>query len=785
GTAGGTALTDLQPCQVSLGHSTTLTAVSADAAADGTGGYATHDALLLSNSFPGGTGPVLDQRVTTGYRYDPTSATACDNPNQDYRSFNLQCAGYAVEIGGSPAPSSSYTPQYDPVIPDVRTSVCDAGGTHCTTPAVPATGACVYTGPTRVYLNPDGTATITSPQTTAPAAGSPPGCYPAALAGGIWQYRTPVLASLAGFTGVFAVRNDGSPPGSPADAHSPTGWNLTGQKATSTPSGADTVFYRSVDAATAPDAPTAQAGGFTAPGDNPQTWSMYSSTKKCGAVSRQTDTPNGPKPWDEQTFQCDWFGKMGDNTFLPPTAPDDAYTQFQNQLNADLARTSPMTVPGNDGNTVDVTVDGTRTSGQDIDCTTQTFAPATATGQQLVCLIQHDLRTANTGLNEANWPSPARSGYTHQYVVSAYDQSSSSRTVSVGSAPASGVTDPLFAGTATGSASTETVTTTTTTYSVASQVYGCYVYGLVGGLLGTPAGTMDVDGSSCTNLIPTGKWAWGNGYYPDRTSPQFQFTVVRKTYSDFTQGASATAYFPSMKDVTQYAVGTGPASGPGDLYVEGTATTTLALVAQNDVVVTGSLRPDSPAEAVELVAQGNARLYHPVTCTATDPGAIDATTAGFCPNDITGMYSGVPDPPDRPDRQYANLRTDLDDVTVNAAIFALGGAPSTAGCPQWSGDGVCGGQFGVDNYDRGAGLGTLTVQGTLVMQHHGPVGREWEISDEAGQSSRPHSGYQLDLRYQNLRAPLAADDAVAGVISPVTTTSSAWHVVSISTGGPS
>jgi hypothetical protein len=300
---------------------------------------------------------------------------------------------------------------------------------------------------------------------------------------------------------------------------------------------------------------------------------------------------------------------------------------------------------------------------------------------------------------------------------------------------------------------------------------------------------MDVTGGNCGGLIPTGKYAWGDGYYPNRTSPQFQFTLTKKTYSNFTAGTSATAYFPSMQDVTQYAIGPGGATattGPGDLYVEGTATSTLSLVAQNDVVVTGSIQPSSSNNAVQLVSLDDVRVYHPVKCTSTDPSAIAATTAGFCPNDITGLYSGVPAAADRPDQQYANLRdsgpTSLTNLTVKAAVFALGGTTPSALCPLWSGTGSCGGEFSVDNYNRGSSLGTLTVQGTLVMQHHGPVGREWEIADTNGQSSRPQSGYQLDLQYQNLQTLLAANSSIAGVVTTQTTSSALWHIVSISTG---
>ena len=49
-------------------------------------------------------------------------------------------------------------------------------------------------------------------------------------------------------------------------------------------------------------------------------WTAYSSAKQCWAVSRNQATPNGPKPTDEQTFDCDWFNQIG-QYWLPPTTP--------------------------------------------------------------------------------------------------------------------------------------------------------------------------------------------------------------------------------------------------------------------------------------------------------------------------------------------------------------------------------------------------------------------------------------------------------------------------------
>ncbi len=212
GSLNGTAVTDLQPCQVSLGSSTKLLAPASTA--DGSGGYYSRDALLVSNSNPGGTGgPLLNQPVYTGYQ-------GSDDPGgvagQNYRSFTL--TGFDPQIGGTPDAASTYpNPNY----------VSSGPIGISASPTIGSTGACVYTGPTRVKLNSDGTATITSPLTTAKATGSPTGCYPTSVTGGIYGFTTVALTSLTGFSGIFSVANSGTAPGGGSCGQQQTGWQLT------------------------------------------------------------------------------------------------------------------------------------------------------------------------------------------------------------------------------------------------------------------------------------------------------------------------------------------------------------------------------------------------------------------------------------------------------------------------------------------------------------------------------------------------------------------------------
>ncbi|HSY15030.1 MAG TPA: hypothetical protein VK816_03515, partial [Jatrophihabitantaceae bacterium] len=330
--------------------------------------------------------------------------------------------------------------------------------------------------------------------------------------------------------------------------------------------------------------------------------------------------------------------------------------------------------------------------------------------------------------------------------------------------------DPLFQNTS----GTQSVTTQTTTTCLTATV------------------SLQVGTCSVLNLLICVGQAWGDGsglLGGGKSIPQFTVTEAVATTQTATSRTSTSSQFPVSGDVSTY--GMGPAgtgstgNAPGDLYVEGSATSSLGLVAGNDMIVTGNLTSTGANAGTEIVAGDNVRIYHPVSCVDSAPADIAATTAGFCPNDITGLYSGVLPTSSRPDQQYANLPANqatqavLSNPTVDAAIFALGTESSTTlPCPTTSGGGTCDGSLVVDNPNRGNGLGSLDVIGSVIQVHHGAVGEEWQINDTAGQSSRPYSGYHLSIQYQNLQS------AITGVnVIPLTTASGAlWHVLSVSTG---
>jgi hypothetical protein len=724
GAVGTSSYTAYQPCQVSIGHSTKFLAPSSTTL--GLGSVQSKDALLLSNSYPGGTGPVLNQPVYTGYKYDPSVDGPCGVTGQNYRTFNLACAGYPVDVGGTPA-IGSYTPTFVSSLPSWPTTAPVVQTTSAT-----VAGACWYNGPTRVRLNADGSATITSPQTTAVFGNSDLACY-----GG----STPTSSGLLGVTvaniatvsnGVIYAQNSGSAPSTTPTLHTNTGWSVVNTRAAvdsnnavfyaKTPGSVTTAYTYVTTAADANYAPSPSGS------DNPSSHADAAWTPQWTGDTTGTSCSSSTAFTDLKFYRC-----YANNGAYDATAYTDLKTSVKTALAA-----SPSSYHDTAG---------------------------------LVSLVNSVVTKANS--SDAGNATPTYSDYrSHRWVVTAVSDASATdgctpvaiHTTGTSSATITApLSDSLFENTA----GTQTITsqneTTCLTATVKLQVGTCTLISLA---------------------VCVGQgWGDGSGLLGGGLSiSQFKVTETVNTTTVTTTTTDATSKFPITGDVTPYGAGMTTA-GPGDLYVEGTSATTLALVAQNDVVITNTLKPaDVTNNALEVVARNDVRVYHPVSCKSTDSTAIAATTAGFCPNDITGLYSGVLATADRPDQQYTNLAgTALNNLTINAAIFALGNA--TSSCPQPSaGGGYCGGEFTADNYNRGSSLGTVTVVGGIYMAHHGPVGQEWEIADTTGQTSRPYSGYQLTDRYQNLGPAIAASANVAKVLATTTVTSSLWRIVSVSTG---
>jgi hypothetical protein len=192
----------------------------------------------------------------------------------------------------------------------------------------------------------------------------------------------------------------------------------------------------------------------------------------------------------------------------------------------------------------------------------------------------------------------------------------------------------------------------------------------------------------------------------------------------------------------------------GDIVLKGSLTTSAAAPSSLPTNANGEPSASGSTPAIDLVALDDVRVTHTVTCA---DGSNPSAATGYCPNDISGLYTtdqaGEVVNSDgtlkttHPARQYCNStgarypcsgsKTDCESVTggltVTAAIFALTGSLQT------------------DNYSRGCGLGTLTVNGGVYTNFRGPLGQEWEVPS-SGATTRSYSGYKLKLNYVNLES---------------------------------
>jgi hypothetical protein len=764
----GNNYTNYQPCHTSWGNKTELLA-PADKDAVEPGGYYSLDSLLLSNSYPGGSGPLFNQPVQTSWHYTTDDAGLCGMAEgQNYRSFSLICEGlpYTVEVGGSPKSGSLFPQvQYRAEGPQLPSGV--------NYDSIPAQYVCIYSGPTRVVLKPAGTAVVTSPQTTSAFAAtstSPGKCYVGAGANGMVEQSV----DLSGIAMIRAANHGSAPKTTPAIAHGSSGWPITGQQLGDTASTSNSVFYMTNGTSGTTSVTTYSGSAADKPytpavGDHPNEHSDGAWTPRWQDFSSGNTCDTSTKATDLEFFNCYQSPASGYNA--------NQYSDMKAAVQAALAN-----------------------------------APANYdTVAELQSYLTNLLSVGNSA--DANNSAPTYAdNRSHRWAVSVAQDASSTD----GCTPASNVagattntpisapsSDPFYSNVDGNAASTPKTTTTCLTATVTLQIGqakdGVNSWG-DGGLLG-------------------GELTAGS------TIPQFKVTTTNNTVVTTTMTTPAVSSFPSMSDVTQYQIGfdntgngntdTFGENGPGDLYLQGEAPHGMALLADNDLVLTGSTggagsNPSNPSTTddnrdpdcgtgtprtcpfrpvLELIGRANVRIFHPVKCNnafgvpaGTFQTEITNTDPGFCPNDITGLYTSLLPNNALPRSQYANMRPDLAGITIHGVLFALGNAEAHITCPQPpNGGGVCDGEFTVDNFDRGDGLGYVTVVGVLGMAHHSPVGKEWEIADATGATSRPYSGYQLAQQYADQKAALQ-NVGLGGLLDMQTPFDGLWHILSISTG---
>lgn len=171
----------------------------------------------------------------------------------------------------------------------------------------------------------------------------------------------------------------------------------------------------------------------------------------------------------------------------------------------------------------------------------------------------------------------------------------------------------------------------------------------------------------------------------------------------FESGVCSSAYTPFN---VSYAI-TEPPSECGNVYVEGNYTGQLTIAAQNDIVVTNNIclescetkLPFSGTGVLGLVANNFVRIYHPHTEVWSS-----SKNKYVCSANATGT---------------------LQDVRIDGAILAIDHS------------------FIVDDYNCGAKLGTLTVNGAIAQKYRGAVG----TTGSSGSGYLKSYNYDDRLRY--------------------------------------
>jgi hypothetical protein len=235
---------------------------------------------------------------------------------------------------------------------------------------------------------------------------------------------------------------------------------------------------------------------------------------------------------------------------------------------------------------------------------------------------------------------------------------------------------------------------------------------------------------------------------------------------------AAKTYTDPTNDITQYH------NGYGDAYVEGTLKGSMTIVAEHDIVATNNItynntNLNTTTDGLALVANHDVRVYRPMTC--TDNGTAGVTSAGYCPDDLTGVYTNSlswPLPTNYPALKYtpdsAPSMTTNGDGVLYATVFAL------RGC------------FMMDNFYRG-GIGHgVSVYGGLYQYHRGPTSLPYQGRPYQGSGTKM-PGVTLSYEYDNMRAGQTDNGGLRVPWIPTPQgrpagSTRTWNVIAISTG---
>jgi Tfp pilus assembly protein PilX len=236
---------------------------------------------------------------------------------------------------------------------------------------------------------------------------------------------------------------------------------------------------------------------------------------------------------------------------------------------------------------------------------------------------------------------------------------------------------------------------------------------------------------------------------------------------------AAKTYTDADNDVTQYY------HGYGDAYVEGTVKGSLSIIAEHDIEITNDVTysnttltgTSATTDGLALVANHNVRIYRPMTC--AHDGTLGATTAGFCPDDTSGVYTdnlSWPVNSNYPSNMYvpnnAPSITHGGTGTIYATIFTLRGS------------------FMADNFYRGSiGYG-INIYGGLYQYHRGATSLPYQGRPYQGSTTKM-PGIAVTYNYDNMRAGNTDNGGLRVPYIPTPSgrlTSNTWNVISISTG---
>ncbi|MGH2394463.1 MAG: hypothetical protein ACRDGH_13420, partial [Candidatus Limnocylindria bacterium] len=222
-----------------------------------------------------------------------------------------------------------------------------------------------------------------------------------------------------------------------------------------------------------------------------------------------------------------------------------------------------------------------------------------------------------------------------------------------------------------------------------------------------PTSPLPTQPCTVTPSLPIGK-------YPNREPIIYVNNVAGGQCTSVTYSPYNVSY--SSSGVTG---GTGPATSDcGTVYVSGSYNQSLTIAADADIIISGPVTKLvwAPAPVLGLVANNFVRVMHGVSGRLPDKDQCNGGT-----------------------NQTSNPDLTLEDVTIDAAILAIKHS------------------FIVDNYDCGAPLGELTVNGAIAQFFRGTVGKT------GGQ------GYLKDYNY---------DDRLAVAQPPYLfdIASSSWHI---------